>query len=134
MGRRQPCKGWPFPEPGEQHTAGMDPSLLGILAAMIGSGLFLVLRLLTRGTNSPNEPEGATVFSGDEATCLQAIDHLADAGVAAWLETTDDQFEVHVDAAVADEVPELLRFAAEAKDPEPEPGPGPGDPGLAGDA
>jgi len=86
----------------------MGNATLLAIAGMGVTALMLLLRRLNRSA-PPADPDGVAVFRGDETTCRDCVDLLADAGVAAWTESDVDGLAVHVDREHAEAVPELLR-------------------------
>ena len=97
------------------------PPWFYVLSGVLIPVAMLALRLLTRERVQLSDPDGVAVFTGSRGACDEAVGHLADAGVACWLERHGDEWEVHVEAARAPEVPELL--ARRNEDPENQPVP-----------
>ncbi|MFW5844761.1 MAG: hypothetical protein ACOCXJ_00885 [Planctomycetota bacterium] len=80
-------------------------SLLPLLLILLG-----LLLQRSRAAEQPAEEEGVVIYRGSIAEAQAAIDRLADAGVAAWIdEEPGTGVAVAVSAAVADQIPHLLR-------------------------
>ena len=100
--------------------AAMDVQLWGLVAAILFPLGMMALRVLTRDRHDHHEVEGVAVYEGSRGGCRDRVDVLADAGVTAWIEATADGHAVHVDAAQAADIPELLQ--RRGQDPVPESG------------
>ncbi|NRA36823.1 MAG: hypothetical protein HRU15_01675 [Planctomycetes bacterium] len=72
--------------------------------------VIVVIYLLQKGAggNQVVDDEGVEVYRGDEPSASIALSVLNDQGIAAWIETEQDQHCIHIDPAQLETVQVLM--------------------------